>query len=350
MSNAKLTKSAEKVLKYMKKQQRNGELTANRRELAKNLNLGTATISRAIQQLQEQGYLSKLSGKEECKANTYFLAGNLEEVARMTAKPVEKIIYPLDKLNFHLWQGLESKRWNVGVKKQGSKEEVNVIFEPIFSGKPMNAYDKRVNTSAFALYNAGNEYMTAGQIYRTMGGEGYPNQKKYEKLKQSIEKMAIVRININNEQEAIKYKYPTFQRYGANLLACSYEETIELNSGKSNYCLHMLEIPPLMKYAIVHTQVTTYTPEQFQMPLSMTEMNCAIDDYFRYRIARASGSTVKILLKTLFEYCNISTRNDRYYAKQRFDKFLTFYAEVKLIQDYTIKLDTDEEDYILIRL
>ena len=269
---------------------------------------------------------------------------------KLQAKPVKEIIYPLDKLNFHLWQGLESKRWNVGVKKQGSKEEVNVIFEPIFSGEPMNAYDKRVNTSAFALYNAGNEYMTAGQIFRTMGGKGHKELERYDKLKTSIEKMAMVRININNEQESIRYKYPTFQRYGANLLACSYEETVELSSGKSNYCLHMLEIPPLMKYAIVHTQVTTYTPEQFQMPLSMTEMNCAIDDYFRYRIARSSGSTVKILLKTLFEYCNISTRNDRRYAKQRFDKFLSFYAEVKLIQDYTIKLDTNEDDYILIRL
>lgn len=268
---------------------------------------------------------------------------------KLQAKPVEKIIYPLDKLSFHLWQGLESKKYNVGVEKQGSKEKINVTFEPLFFGEPMNAYDKRVNTSAFALYNAGNEYMTAGQIFRTMGGKGHHAQARYEKLKDSIEKMAMVRININNEQEAIKYKYPTFQKFGANLLACSYEETVEMNSGKSDYCLHMLEVPPLMKYAIEHNQVTTYTPEQFKMPLSMTEMNCAIDDYLRYRIARASGNTIKILLNTLFEYCNISTRNDRRYTKQRFNTFLNFYAEVKLIQGYSINTGIDEE-YIEISL
>lgn len=268
---------------------------------------------------------------------------------KIQAKPVKKIVYPLDKLNFHLWHGLESKKYNVSVAKQGSKEKINVTFEPIFFGEPMNAYDKRVNVSAFALYNAGNEYMTAGQIYRTMGGKGYKESERYDKLKGSIEKMAMVRININNENESIKYKYPTLQRFGANLLACSYEETIELNSGKSNYCLHMLETPLLMKYAIEHKQVTTYTPEQFQMPLSMTVMNCAIDDYFRQRIARASGNTVKILLSTLFEYCNLTTRNDRRYAKQRFDTFLTFYAEVKLIQNYIIKTGIKEE-YIEINL
>lgn len=268
---------------------------------------------------------------------------------KLQAKPVEKIIYPLDKLNFSLWQGLESQKYDVGVQKQGNKERISVTFEPIFFGEPMNAYDKRVNTSAFALYNAGNEYMTAGQIFRTMGGKGHHAQARYEKLKCSIEKMAMVRININNEKEYAEYKYPIFQKFGANLIACSYEETVEMNSGKSNYCLHMLETPPLMKYAIEHKQVTTYTPEQFQMPLSMTEINCAIDDYFRYRIARTNGKTVKILLKTLFEYCNISDRRIKLKAKQRFNTFLSFYADVKLIQDYTIKTNTKEE-YILISI
>ena len=102
-----------------------------------------------------------------------------------------------------------------------------------------------------------------------------------------------------------------------------------------------------MKYAIEHNQVTTYTPEQFQMPLSMTAMNCAIDDYFRYRIARASGKTVKILLKTLFEYCNISTRINRHRAKRK-SLFINF-CKVKLVQDYTIKTGIKDE-YIEINL
>ena len=164
-----LTKSAEKVLKYMENQQKKGNLTANQTEIAKALSCHRNTIGNAVRQLEEQGYLSHISGKEEGKANTYFLAGNLEEVARMTAEPVEKIIYPLDKLNFNLWQGLESRKYNVGVQKQGSKEKINVYFTPKFFGEPMTAFDKRVYLAVCALYEAGNERITAGMIYRAMG-------------------------------------------------------------------------------------------------------------------------------------------------------------------------------------
>lgn len=264
-------------------------------------------------------------------------------------KKAESIVYPVDKLNFNLWQGLESKKYNVSVEKQGSKDKINVYFTPKFSGDPMNAYDKRVYLAVCALYEAGNERITAGMIYRAMGGKGYKELEKYEKLKQSIEKMAVVRISINNEQEAIKYKYRSFCVTNDYLLNCSSVEEIELKGGKSDYSIHIFEKPVLMRYAEEHKQVTTYTPEQFQIPLSMTEMNCAIDDYLRYRIARASGNSVKILLKTLFEYCNIITRNDRRYAKQRFDTFLQFYAKVKLIQNYSIKMGI-EEKYIEISL
>lgn len=76
-----LTKTAEKVLKYMENQQKEGKLTASYPEIAKAVKCGRMTVVRAIQQLQEQGYLSKLSGKGEDKilANTYFLAGNLSD-------------------------------------------------------------------------------------------------------------------------------------------------------------------------------------------------------------------------------------------------------------------------------
>ncbi len=264
-------------------------------------------------------------------------------------KKAESIVYPVDKLNFNLWQGLESQKYNVGVEKQGSKEKINVYFTPKFFGEPMTAFDKRVYLAVCALYEAGNERITAGMIYRTMGGKGRPNTEKFLPLKNSIEKMAVVRISINNEQEAIKYKYRSFYVTNDYLLNCSSVEEIELNGGKSDYSIHIFEKPVLMRYAEEHKQVTTYTPEQFQMPLSMTEMNCAIDDYLRYRIARASGNSVKILLKTLFEYCNISTRKERHDAKQRLDTFLKFYAKVKLIQNHSINTGIKEE-YIEISL
>lgn len=258
---------------------------------------------------------------------------------KVSPKKVEHIAYPLDKLNKSIWSGLESDTYSVKVEKQGSREEVLVTLALRFHGEPMNAFDKRVYLAICALYDAGNEYMSAGMIYRTMGGNCRPNTKKLEKIKQSIEKMAVVRISIDNAEEASKYKYPRFREVGANLLACEYEQETEIRGGKSDYCLHLLSKPLLMRYAEEHKQLTTYTPEQFQCPLSITEMNCAIDDYFHYRIARASGKTAKIKLETLFEYCNITTRKARHDAREKLTAFLDFYVKNGLIHGYSLETD-----------
>jgi hypothetical protein len=264
---------------------------------------------------------------------------------KVIPKKVERIVYPLDKLNKSIWSGLKSETYSVKVEKQGSREEVLVTLALRFHGEPLNAFDKRVYLAICALYDAGNEYMSAGMIYRTMGGNGRPNTKKFEKIKQSIIKMAMVYISIDNTEEASKYKYPRFREVGANLITCEYEQETEVKGGKSDYCLQILKKPLLMRYAEEHKQITTYTPEQFQLPLSITELNCAIDDYFLHRIARKSGNTLKIKYKSLLEYCHLTDKYARRQAKEKIPVFLDFYVKIGLIHSYS-----SENDGILIQL
>lgn len=259
---------------------------------------------------------------------------------------VVRIAYPLDKLNYKLFQGLEGGKWLVKVEKYNSPEEITVDLTLDLQDYPtLNFYDKRVYLAICALYDAGNEYMTAGMIYRTMGGKGYPNQKKFESIKQSIIKMAMIFLTIDNTREADKYKYPNFRVIGAHMLACEYKQETEINSGKTDYCLHLLSKPILMRYAEEHKQVTTYTPEQFCLPLSMTETNIALDDYFRNRIARASGKTLKILHTSLYEYCHFDTKSQKQDARAKFPDFLDFYVKNGLAKGYSL-----ESDAILISL
>ena len=258
---------------------------------------------------------------------------------KVIPKKVKNIVYPLDKLNKSIWSGLESETYSVKVEKQGSREEVLVTLALRFHGEPLNAFDKRVYLAICALYNAGNEYMSAGMIYRTMGGNGRPNTKKFEKIKQSIIKMAMVHISIDNAEEANKYNYPRFREIGANLLACEYESETEIKTRKTEYCLHLLSKSLLMRYAEEHKQLTTYTPEQFQCPLSMTEINCAIDDYLRYRIARASGKTLKILHTSLYKYCHLDTKSKKQDARGKFTTFLDSYVKNGLIHGYSLETD-----------
>ena len=261
-------------------------------------------------------------------------------------KSVTTTIYPLDKLNYKLWQGLKGGKWLVKVEKYNSPEEILVDLNLDLKNYPsLNFYDKRVYLAICALYDAGNEYMSAGMIYRAMGGKGYPNQKKFESIKQSIIKMATIFISIDNTKEADKYKYPHFREIGANMLACEYTQDTEVNSGKTDYCLHLLSKPVLMRYAEEHKQITTYTLEQFQLPLSMTEINCALDDYFRTRIARASGKTLKILHTSLYEYCHLDTKSKKQDARAKFPAFLDFYIKTGLTKNYSL-----EDDALIIYL
>lgn len=73
MSESKLTKSAKALLEYFRTFPAGEPITATRKELATALNAGTASISRAVSQLEELGEIRIESGKEDCKANTYFL-------------------------------------------------------------------------------------------------------------------------------------------------------------------------------------------------------------------------------------------------------------------------------------
>lgn len=73
MPKPKLTKSAKALLEYFRTFPAGEPITASRKELAKALNIGTASVSRAIKQLEELDYIRIESGKTEGAQNTYFL-------------------------------------------------------------------------------------------------------------------------------------------------------------------------------------------------------------------------------------------------------------------------------------
>lgn len=69
----KLTKSAQAVLNYLQEHAENGSISIEHGVLAFCLHVNEKTVRRALEQLQKAGHIRIESGKEECKANTYFL-------------------------------------------------------------------------------------------------------------------------------------------------------------------------------------------------------------------------------------------------------------------------------------
>ena len=77
MPEPKLTKSAKALLEYFRTFPAGEPITATHKELATALNCNEKTIKRGLNQIKEIGEIRIESGKEDCKANTYFLNDTL---------------------------------------------------------------------------------------------------------------------------------------------------------------------------------------------------------------------------------------------------------------------------------
>jgi hypothetical protein len=235
------------------------------------------------------------------------------------------IYYPLDELNFQFWQG-------------------NVTS---IQSEPINYFDKRVYIAIYSLYEWKNEYITLGMIHRTMGGNsGSHGKHSNQNIKNSIQKLSSIIIDKENANQF-------FYLSDANikLLSCEYVEDAIICGQETKNCLHLLEKPPLIQYDhydIPEEQAfMLYSVRQFHMPCSLTPLNCAIDDYFRYHISNATNDYKKFLklqFPPIFEYCQ-ADRQKRNKIRKKVPTFLDFYAEIELIRSYSIK-----EDAIFIRL
>lgn len=301
------------------------------------------------------------------KAAEWYEPPELEEEnrpeIRIAGKKTEYIICLLDKVSRKTFEIKESGNYPIAVESRADEKdgkEITVFLYIDFSGiednsslkisKPLTPYDQRVYNVICSLWKAENHYITIAQIYRRMERKtGAPNAKQAEKIRESIEKMARIIIEIDNRQEAGAYNYPHFQSGRTYLLPSESitDRSIEMNGKILDYCLFLYREPPLLTYAEAHKQITKFTPEQAALPdgLSTTEDNLQLDDYLKFRISRNKTYGTKILFKTLHENCGIKTPNQRSRATTKIRKLLTHYKTTNLIKDF--KEHTDGITFVI---
>jgi len=407
MPEPKLTKSAKALLEYFRTFPAGEPITATQSELATALNCTRRSILRAVSQLEESGYIRIESGKEDCKANTYFLnlrtlsencapetnvllencappatfvskdftpkanavlksftppAAEPEkppvkhEIISVSATVPEFIHYPVDKVNQNLFRYLENGTYSMNVEKAGSSDNLETIvtldFEeleqnPVLTFRRLTPFDKRVYVAAGALQQAKNEYISATQIYKQMGGKrkSNPTAKDVEKIVESCTKMMGIRLSIDNQEEAAKYpKYKEFRRGLFYLFPVEIVENVSINGRTTDFCLHFLKDElPLFTFARLRKQITEYTPEQWSLPFSMTDGHILLDEYFRNRTARMRRDKArsknhsyngKMLYSTIYENCGIDNKVKRTRAIEKIRKLLNHYKATGIIIDY----------------
>lgn len=282
------------------------------------------------------------------------------EFDEIRSKRITKTEYPVDNPNSIIWAlgntDIEidpdgKLSIEIPVEKRGSNKEISIIYNINFEAlenvkitKKLEPYDKLVYIAINALYNAGQDTMSAKMIYNAMGKQGNPPSEEIEKINDSITKMNGAHIYIDNSQEVeAKYKYPHF-KYDASLLPME-RKTVYVNGQLCETAVHIFREPPLISFAKDRNQITTIPIKLLQAPLKKTDQNIQIEDYLIRRIAHAKSGRQpkKILYSTIFDNAGITEPKQRLRAKEKIKKYLDYYISCEHIKAYK-----EEKDGVII--
>ena len=297
-----------------------------------------AAVDRTIARLQAEG---KITSEE--------LAAALPSIA---GKKVRDIGFPLDKVNANIWKLLEQDmHGQIAIAaesgKDKGKKQLNILYSIDFSElgdnvqitRQLEAYDKRVYIAIGALWAAGNQIITTGQIYYAMGGMGQPAPNQVSKIEAAITKMTAARIYINNGEEAKAYKYPLI-KYDASLLPME-RITAVINGQKVESAIHLFREPPLISFARGRKQITPIKRQLLTTPLNWTNQNLLLEDYLLETIAHAKRGTrsKKMLYSTIFAEARITEKKQRQRTPEKIKRILDYYQKCGHITGYKVEAD-----------
>ena len=291
---------------------------------------------------------------EDFKKELFALPHAKEDAEHFSAKLSETLQLPLDKPNSKIWDmlvpaektGQLNFAFDTRSYKDGKEEknDAHVIFSINFDElshcqitKSLTPYDKRVYIACDALWKAGNEVVSASQVYRMMGNAGTPSAAQLKKINTSLSKMRSAIIYVDNEPETkAGYKYPRFV-YDGSLLPFE-RKTCYFRNNIAESALHLLRRPPMADFAEQRGQVTKITRALLESPINKTEKNLAIEDYLLERIARMKHERGQrtILIETLCDTCHITGKKDKQRLPEKLKKYLEHYKKCDFIKDFSL--------------
>lgn len=281
-----------------------------------------------------------------------------KQLPQIIAQSAETLNYPLDKPNSKIWNLLTTAEdgqlsFDFDTAKQGSGKEALIYYTIDFNAleslpelnitKQLTPFDKRVYIIAAALYNAGNEVITATQIYKA-DHDKLPNDKDLKKINDSLTKMGAAHIYIDNKNEiSVNKSYPKF-KYDASLLPFE-RVSAYINGQLTEAAIHLLREPPLITFARERKQIATIDRQLLLAPISKTDANLRIQDYLIERIAHIKNphftTSNKMLYAKIFERCGITEKKQKQRAPEKIKTCLDHYTKCGFIKGYDDKTEKD---------
>ncbi len=290
----------------------------------------------------------KAAKRFEDGSTSLFLTSNSDLIPRVNNTPIDKLDFPLDKVNSYIWRLLEDDlqgQLAFDMSPSKSAKKADVIYTINFSEignelsitKRLEPFDKRVYMAIAALYKAGNTTVSLGQIYHAMGNNGTPGLNDKTAINNSITKMRRAMIFLNNKKEVDVYKNRVPFEYEDYLLPCKIIRAF-VNGQITDSAVRLYDEPPVIRFARERNQITTIPRSLLDTPLNKTRQNILIEDYLIDRISHMKNTksklSNKILYKTIFENTEIKTAKQQGRAKNKIRQLLDFYKKQAFIKDY----------------
>lgn len=293
----------------------------------------------------------------------------LKALPQVTAQIVNKLEYPIDKINSNIWDALDDAakddngQLHFSTEMRGSKEEATIICAVDFSAmedqgdiritKNLTPFDKLVYIAVAATYNNaevvtvdGQRYrvMSVSQIYRAMGYVSKPNENTIQRINDSLTKMGCARVFLDNSQEVLVNKGYAKTVDDENLLIFR-RRSIYINGllCAGAICIPDGNEPCLIRFAKQRNQITTVTRNVLESPLNKTDSNIRIQDYLIERIARMKSGDKKTRKKinydNVYTRCQIKTAMQRSRVPKTIDKYLDYWKGIGWIKGYSKQTD-----------
>lgn len=244
---------------------------------------------------------------------------HIDDIKSVTTNDVVKLIYPIDRVNRKIWdlqEIISNEELKIGMESDEDEKkgkQINLYFtfdfdqieKEIEAVNRLIPYDKRVYIAVSGEFEAGNHTTSLTNIYRSMGYTGRPGATDLERISDSLTKMSLIQITVDNKEEARVYNYPRF-RYKGQMLPIERIEAI-VDGNILDASVHLFREPPLYTFAKERNHISTIEIDVLQSPISKTKSNLMLEDYIldRFLKARHGNANPRVLYTTLHKHLSI---------------------------------------------
>lgn len=277
--------------------------------------LHTLTPSEMIELLRDKdSYLRRaFDAAREAKA--------ADAATQIEAYKADKLDMPTDKLNLFAWDLRETKgQIKFDLSRAGTDDTATALFSLSFDDDPnikltkeIDHFDKRVMSACGTAFASGYPIISATGIYYAMGNTGKPSQKHIDKINDTLTKLDMAKVFVDNTIEAGTYNYPKFRKEDRLL---HFKRVSRIVNGKTtDAVIQILEEPVLMTFARQRKQISAIPIKVLQTPARRTNNYYQIEDYLLWRIAQQKNKVGKLREQQAKKYTQNRERDLKEAAK-----------------------------------